>query len=158
MVLEEVGWDVMNKINSTQDRDWWRVLANTIIFFGFQKDGEFIDQLRDYQLFKKDFWNQFLVLQKVFLLQNIEFYHHPDHRSPPVDRIPSQFSSITICTTHILILILSLNLHLQFASGVFKRFPNQNDVGTYHCLHACYICHPACLSLINHRIYAQKDL
>jgi hypothetical protein len=43
MVLEEVGWDVMNKINSTQDRDWWRVLANTIIFFGFQKDGEFID-------------------------------------------------------------------------------------------------------------------
>jgi hypothetical protein len=39
MDLEEVGCDVMNWINSAQDKDQWRVLVNTVISFGFHKGG-----------------------------------------------------------------------------------------------------------------------
>jgi hypothetical protein len=30
MVLKEIGWDGMDWINLTQDRDQWRALLNTI--------------------------------------------------------------------------------------------------------------------------------
>jgi hypothetical protein len=31
MDLREIGWGVVDWINLTQDREWWRVLVNTVM-------------------------------------------------------------------------------------------------------------------------------
>jgi hypothetical protein len=37
MDLKEIGWDDVNWIHMTQDRDQWRVLVNMVMKFGFHK-------------------------------------------------------------------------------------------------------------------------
>jgi hypothetical protein len=35
MDLREIGWDGMDWIDLTQDRDWWRALVNTVMNLWF---------------------------------------------------------------------------------------------------------------------------
>jgi hypothetical protein len=40
MDIREIGWDVMDWIDLTQDRDEWRVLVNTVINFRIPQNVE----------------------------------------------------------------------------------------------------------------------
>jgi hypothetical protein len=54
--LRETGWEVVDWLHLAQDRDQWRVAANTVINLrlrrGTIKGGKFLNMLRNYRLLK----------------------------------------------------------------------------------------------------------
>jgi hypothetical protein len=48
MVLGEIGWEGVDWINLTQDRNQWRALVNTVIIIVSIRQEKFLDRLSDY--------------------------------------------------------------------------------------------------------------
>jgi hypothetical protein len=53
MDREEVGWQVLDWTDQTQDRDKWRTVLNAVINLGFRKMTECRNYVRNCQLYKK---------------------------------------------------------------------------------------------------------
>jgi hypothetical protein len=69
----DMGLEGVNRIHLAQDRDLWWTVVNMVT-----KDGEFLDQLSNCQLFKKAcaVWSEFVYLFASLIVKAIIFFQN----------------------------------------------------------------------------------